>query len=209
MKILGNIPRCNFHVACSGGSDSMILVNLLMKYPKNKFDIIHFNHGTEYCDEAEEFVVEFCKSNNIVCHVGRINRNRKPDESQEEYWRNCRYEFFKKFSNEPILMSHHLNDCIETWIMTSLNGNPQIIPYYNPKYNIFRPLLAVPKSEIEEWAKRHNVKYVIDKSNYDTKIKRNFVRHVMMKNVLKINPGIEKTIMKKVLKEFNDMKKIG
>lgn len=208
-SILGKIPRGHFHVACSGGSDSMVMVDFLRKYPKNNFDIIHFNHGTDCCDEAEEFVRGFCAENGIELHVGRISKERRTNESREEYWRRCRYDFFSKFSNEPILLSHHLNDCIETWVMTSLRGNPLLIPYSNPKYNIIRPFLTVPKSEIAKWAKNHDVKYVIDRSNFDTTINRNYVRLSMMKSIYTLNPGIEKTIRRKVVEEFGKVTRLS
>ena len=206
LNFIGKIPRQHFYVACSGGSDSMVLVDFLKKYPKNNFDILHFNHGTEYCQEAEDFIIDYCKQNNIELHLGKINRERNKEESQEEYWRNCRYEFLSKFSNEPILMAHHLKDCIETWVMTSLNGNPQLIPYYNPKYNIFRPMLLVSKDEIEDWIKRHNVKYIFDKSNLDVSLKRNYVRNIMMKDIYHISPGIETILKKKILRQYEDIK---
>lgn len=206
LNFIGKIPRQHFYVACSGGSDSMVLVDFLKKYPKNHFDILHFNHGTEYCQEAEDFIIDYCKQNNIELHLGKINRERNKEESQEEYWRNCRYEFLSKFSNEPILMAHHLKDCIETWVMTSLNGNPQLIPYYNPKYNIFRPMLLVSKDEIEDWIKRHNVKYIFDKSNLDVSLKRNYVRNIMMKDIYHISPGIETILKKKILRQYEDIK---
>lgn len=206
LNFIGKIPRQHFYVACSGGSDSMVLVDFLKKYPKNNFDILHFNHGTEYCQEAEDFIIDYCKQNNIELHLGKINRERNKEESQEEYWRNCRYEFLSKFSDEPILMAHHLKDCIETWVMTSLNGNPQLIPYYNPKYNIFRPMLLVSKDEIEDWIKRHNVKYIFDKSNLDVSLKRNYVRNIMMKDIYHISPGIETILKKKILRQYEDIK---
>lgn len=202
LKILGQIPRCHFHVACSGGSDSMVLVDFLKKFPQNDFDILHFNHGTEYCQEAENFVVEFCKKNSIKCYVGRVNREKNSDESREEYWREQRYAFFAKYSDEPILMAHHLKDVIETWVMTSLNGSPKLIPYFNRKYNIYRPFLCVPKSEIEAWIERHDVKYVLDKSNLDVSIKRNYVRRNMMKDISFVSPGIETIMKKKILDAF-------
>ncbi len=206
LNFIGKIPRQHFYVACSGGSDSMVLVDFLKKYPKNHFDILHFNHGTEYCQEAEDFIIDYCKQNNIELHLGKINRERNKEESQEEYWRNCRYEFLSKFSDEPILMAHHLKDCIETWVMTSLNGNPQLIPYYNPKYNIFRPMLLVSKDEIEDWIKRHNVKYIFDKSNLDISLKRNYVRNIMMKDIYHISPGIETILKKKILRQYEYIK---
>ena len=202
IRLLGNIPKIPFYVACSGGTDSMMLVDFLMRYPRNKFEILHFNHGTEPCQTAEKFVKEFCKSHGLALHLGKISRDRQPNESQEEYWRKERYNFLGKFSNKPILMSHHLNDCIETWIMTSLHGQPKLIPYCNPKYNIIRPLLATPKSAINDWLERHHVEYVYDTSNSDTTLNRNRVRHCMMEHVYAINPGIEKTIKNKVLSEY-------
>ena len=202
LNILGSIPKTHFHVACSGGSDSMVLVDFLMKYPKNDFDLLYFNHGTECCAEAERFLMKFSKEKSVKLHVGNISRGRGTDESQEEYWRKERYAFLSKFSGEPILMAHHLNDCIETWIMTSLTGRPRVIPYCNRRYNVFRPLLAVPKSEIKDWAERHGVEYVYDRSNSDTSLRRNYVRHVMMENVRHVNPGIELTVRKLVLHDF-------
>lgn len=203
MKILGNIPRSHFHVACSGGSDSMVLVDFLLKYPQNKFDILYFDHGTECCKEAADFVAQFCRKKGIVLHIGKICRERDKNESQEEYWRNCRYEFLSRYSDEPILMAHHLKDVIETWVMSSLNGNPQIIPYCNPKFNVIRPMLLVPKSEIDEWASRHSVEYVLDRSNLDTRITRNYVRHNMMPAIYHVSPGIEKILQKKIIQNYN------
>lgn len=185
----------------------MMLVDFLMRYPKNKFEILHFNHGTNCCQESDEFVTDFCVKHGIPLHKDKISTLRQPNESQEEYWRNARYAFFAKHSDRMILMSHHLNDCIETWIMTSLNGQPKLIPYYNPKYNIIRPLLATPKTAIKEWLERHNVPYVFDKSNDDINLRRNRVRHCMMEHVYAINPGIETTIKKKVVESYRSMAK--
>ena len=180
----------------------MVFADFFLKFPKQKFEILHFNHGTEYCDEAESFVRKFCDSRGLVFHGGKIETEFAPGESREAYWRNARYSFFSKFTDRPIVTCHHLNDCIETWIMTSMTGNPKLIPYRNEKYNIIRPFLIVPKSEIESWVVRHGVKYVVDGSNFDTDIPRNYVRHVMMPHVLKLNPGIGTTIANKIRRNF-------
>ena len=206
-KILGRIPSSHFYIACSGGSDSMIFVDFLRKYPKNKFSILHFNHGTQYCDEAESFVREYCQNNNIELFVGKIKDGKQKNESPEEYWRRCRYDWLKKFSRDPIIMCHHLNDCIETWVMTCLSGKPRLIPYYNSEYNIIRPFLCVPKKKIKEWKHRHNVDHVVDGSNYDVRIPRNYVRHRMMEHIYKINPGIEKTLVKLIVEQFNQQER--
>lgn len=202
MDILGQIPRGHFHVACSGGSDSMVLVDFLRRFPKNQFDLLHFNHGTPCCQQAEDFVVEFARKAGLEVHLGHMQCPQLACESREEYWRRCRYGFLSDYGTEPILMAHHLDDCIETWVMTSLRGNPMLIPYCNPRYNVIRPLLTVPKSEIAAWAERNRVQWVLDQSNMDTSIDRNYIRHQMMDSIRRINPGIEKTIARKVRAEY-------
>lgn len=199
LKVVGKIPATKFHFACSGGSDSMVFLDFLLRYPQNRFDVLHFNHGTKYCDEAERFVVDFCKRHKLVCKVGRISRERLKGESQEEFWRNERYRFFSKYKRLPIVTCHHLGDAVETWIMSALHGEAKLMPYRNARYNIIRPFLATPKSEIEDWAKRHKIKHVLDGSNLDTSLKRNLVRIKMMPLVLEVNPGIEKVVAKKIL----------
>ena len=42
-RLIGRIPKTHFHLACSGGSDSMIFVDFLQRYPKHKFDLLYFN----------------------------------------------------------------------------------------------------------------------------------------------------------------------
>ena len=103
LRVLGKLPVEKFHFACSGGSDSMVFLDFLRRYPKNRFDVLHFNHGTQYCDEAESFVKAKCAEFGIECHVGRIGRRRAKGESQEEYWRNERYAFFEKCKSLDLL----------------------------------------------------------------------------------------------------------
>lgn len=205
IEILGKIPK-NFYIACSGGTDSMIFLDFLMKYPKNKITVLHFDHGTSYCKEAHDFMYHFCIQHKLSFVMETINPNdhKQKNESWEEYWRKHRYNFLSKFKDKPIIMCHQLNDCIETWTMTSMNGNPHLIPYYNEKYNIIRPFLCVPKSVVNEWRIRHNVECVIDGSNYDVRMKRNFVRHVMMKDIYMLNPGIEKTLKRLIRENSKD-----
>ena len=205
-KILGKIPK-DFYLACSGGTDSMIFLDFLMKYPKNKITVLHFDHGTSYCKEAHEFMYNFCIEHKLSFVMESIppNDKKQKEESWEVYWRRCRYNFLSQFKDKPIVMCHQLNDCIETWVMTSMTGIPRLIPYHNSKYNIIRPFLCVSKKQIDNWKKNHNVKCVIDGSNYDIRMKRNFVRHVMMKDIYTLNPGIEKTVRKLILYEYEEM----
>ena len=103
---------------------------------------------------------------------------------------------FSKFKDKPIVTCHHLNDCAETWTMTSLKGTPRLIPYKNG--NIIRPFLLVSKKEIEDYCERKNIEYSQDLTNFDVNIPRNRIRHNVMNELLLVNPGFFRMLREKI-----------
>ena len=192
IKLQGKLSR-EVYVACSGGVDSMAVVDFL----RNNHDvtICYFDHGTAHSTETGVFVSNYCRKNDLPFMYGRITRERERDESQEEYWRNERYKFFSTI-NADIITCHHLDDCVETWVWSSMHGEGKIIPYRNK--NVIRPFRMTRKRDFELWADLKAVPYLEDMSNNDTKYTRNYIRHDMMPHVLRVNPGIYKTINKKI-----------
>lgn len=199
IQIQGKLDR-EVYVACSGGVDSMAVVDFLMK--NHRVNLLFFDHGTQTSKEAFEFLSSrYCPSietGSINLTVGSIKRVKQPTESWEEYWRIQRYEWFHSF-DVPIITCHHLDDCVETWIFTSLNGEGKIIPYSNK--NVIRPFRSNRKSEFTNWCRNKNVPWVEDTSNEDTKYMRNFIRHEIVPKALVVNPGLHKVIRKKVLED--------
>src|SRR5690625_5484408 len=59
------------------------------------------------------------------------------------------------------------------------------IPYTRNEgsYRIIRPLLHVPRTAIEDYARRHRVIYVEDETNSVTGHTRNYIRHNLMKDI--------------------------
>ena len=90
-----------------------------------------------------------------------------------------------------------MDDCVETWVWSSMHGTGKIIPY-SRNNRVLRPFRMTRKRDLELWADLKNVPHIVDDSNKDTCYTRNYIRHTMMSNVLRINPGIYKTIAKKV-----------
>jgi tRNA(Ile)-lysidine synthase len=117
-----------------------------------------------------------------------------------DFWRKERYKFLHGI-NAEVITAHHLDDCVETWVWSSMHGTGKIIPYANK--NVIRPFRLTRKRDFQLWADLKNVPYVEDDSNADTCYTRNYIRHEMMPHVLRVNPGIHKTIAKKV-KEDTD-----
>ena len=197
IKLQGKLPR-EVYVACSGGVDSMAAVDFL----RNNHDVTvcYFDHGTEHGAQAYEFLAQYCTYNNLPMLVGKISREKQAEESQEEFWRNERYKFFHSL-NAEVITAHHLDDCVETWVWSSMHGEGKIIPYRNR--NVIRPFRGTRKRDFELWTDLKAVLYLEDDSNTDVCYTRNYIRHEMMPHVLKVNPGIHKVIAKKVKEDAN------
>ena len=193
IKLACSIPN-KVTLACSGGSDSMVVLDFLLKGRKD-VTVAYFNHGTVHGDQAENYLVDYCEQKNLELVIGKIKGEKKSSESPEEFWRNQRLSWLHGFKSQ-VVTGHHLDDAVEWWIFSSLNGCGRLIPLANK--NIIRPFLLTPKSEILDWAKRKEVSYVDDPSNDHLKYARNRIRHNIMPEVLKINPGIRTVVRKKI-----------
>ena len=191
IKLTVPLPK-EITVACSGGVDSMAAVDFLKR--KHDVTVAYFNHRTEHGEKASEFVSRYCSDNNLVMFYGTCRSQRGSKESQEEYWRRERYEFLSELG--PVITCHHLDDCVETYVWSSLHGTPKVIPLV--RNNVLRPFLTTRKSELVKWCEKHNVSWIEDESNKDTKYTRNYIRNEMMPHVLKVNPGIH-TLVKKIV----------
>jgi tRNA(Ile)-lysidine synthase len=196
IKVQGKLDR-EVYVACSGGVDSMAVVDFLMR--NHKVNLMFFDHQTENSTEALDFLTNkyypSIATNTIQLIVGHIEREKERTESWEEYWRNERYRWFHSYEH-PIITCHHLDDCVENWIFTSLHGEGRIIPYQNQ--NVIRPFRLNRKTEFTDWCRNKNVPWIEDSSNQDTRYMRNYIRHEIVPKALMVNPGLHKVIMKKV-----------
>jgi len=200
IKIQGKIPR-QVMIAVSGGVDSMAALDFLRR--NHEVEVYYFNHGTEYGERAEDLVRRYIMKYDLPFQIRGIAQGTKPKRmSKEEWWREERYKWIDMFSQHhlPVITCHHLDDCVETWVWSSMHGTGKIIPYR--RNNVIRPFRQTRKRDFELWAAMHNVPYLEDDSNADTCYTRNYIRHEMMPHVLKVNPGIHKTIAKKVKDDY-------
>ena len=207
INILGEIPR-EVAVACSGGVDSMAVLNFLRNSDRD-IHVINFNHGTEYGGRASRLVSEYCEKNNIPYIIVDINDyivNEK-GASLEALWHNARYSYFNEYKTDTrrkIITSHHLDDQVENWIMTAATGNPVLIPYRNAFAGVIRPFITTRKKALESWCERKGVPFLEDPSNKEVRYTRNLVRHEVVPVMLKVNPGLHKVIAKKINSQYID-----
>jgi tRNA(Ile)-lysidine synthase len=115
--------RKTYVVGVSGGSDSMFL---LEKMRLNNFDTIvaHVNYKKrKESDEEEKKILGYCLKNQIRFEVKRddLKCDEKKRGNFQQYARNLRFKFFKsvadKYKTREIVLAHHLDDLIETYIM--------------------------------------------------------------------------------------------
>lgn len=196
INFIGKLPKGEFGLACSGGVDSMAILDFLVNanhLPK----VLYFNHNTEHGKEAEDFLKKYCSEKNLELFIEKTDL--KPKSNKEKVWSDLRYNFFSKF-DFPVITCHHLDDCVETYIFTMLRGFKSVIPYR--KNNVIRPFLLNEKLVFENWCKRKNVPFVEDKSNLSLEHSRNRIRHNIVPEALLVNPGL-KTVVKKIIKKEN------
>jgi len=198
IRIINKIPK-KVTVACSGGIDSMVFTNFLLQGKKD-VELAYFNHDTAFARKSEDFVKGYAEKNKLKLYVGRV-AGRKEKRSLEEFWRDERYSFLQKLDSNFIITCHHLDDCVETWLMSAFHGQTKLIPFQR-NTNIFRPFLMTSKSSIKRYASNKRVDWIEDPSNQLTNFMRNRVRHKIIPQVLKVNPGIRTTIRKKLVETY-------
>lgn len=185
-------------LAFSGGVDSVFALDFLLKANK-KVTIIHFKHENDLLSNIEyDFANRIAKKYNLPIILG-INNNEevRRKKSPEQFWRDMRYKFLHSI-DMIIVSGHHLDDCLETYIMSSAHGTAKVIPYANN--NVVRPFLLVKKQSIYDWCEKYKLDYISDPSNsFDMSKNRNRVRKYIVPEMLKINPGMHKVITKIII----------
>ena len=196
-------------VACSGGPDSMCLLDLVTKL-KDELNlniiVAHVNHKLRSESEEEAKMVEnYSTENNLIFELLEITDYINGNFSEEDA-RKRRYKFFneviEKYHATALLTAHHGDDLIETILMRLTRGS-NLSGYVgikeisqNENYKTLRPLLSVTKDEIINYLKENNVPYRLDKTNQELKHTRNRYRHVVLPFLKKENPKVHEKYLK-------------
>lgn len=178
-----NLPKNKTYVAAiSGGVDSMVLLDLLIKNSKqNNWSIIvaHVNHGIRPDSlEDESLVKSVAEKNSLVFESTRLELG---EGASEALARSERYAFLEsvktKHNAAYIITAHHQDDLVETAILNLIRGTGRKgLSALKNNEDKLRPLLEFPKSELIKYAKSNNVVWREDSTNSDTNYLRNYIR---------------------------------
>lgn len=164
-------------IAVSGGVDSVVLLDKLVKHGGARLVVAHFDHGIRQ-DSANDarFVRELAKRYGVEFETRREELGAGASEALA---RERRYAFLREVSehygNAPIVTAHHADDVIET-IAINLRRGTGWRGLAVLDSELIRPLLGVTKQAILAYATLHGLTWHEDSTNQDTIYLRNELR---------------------------------
>jgi len=192
-------------VAVSGGRDSMALLHFLRSHGWERLHVAHYDHGLRGEQSAADaaFVAEAARGMGLpfdVAQAGPGVLEAASDGSLEAAAREARYawlgEVSERISGEsggvpvPVVTAHHADDQAETVLIHLCRGaGSRGLSGMAPRsriraggreVEIVRPLLPVPRREIERYAEACGLRWREDLSNADPRFLRNRVRQRLL-----------------------------
>lgn len=187
-------PQRTILAACSGGTDSLALLDILISLRERdgaRIVCAHYDHGIRGEESRGDalFVENFCRTHDILCVIeaGDVPRYaRMHKHSIETAARICRYDFLRRVCAEHhcdvIAVAHHADDLAETVLMRILRGTglTGLAAMRVRDGDLVRPLLSVTRAEIEAYAAERGLMPRHDATNDAMEPLRNRVRHQLM-----------------------------
>ena len=204
-------------VAVSGGCDSVALLHVLSDLRGALGCDLHvasLDHGlrAEAGRTDLDFVGELAMRWGLPHTLGRVD---VPQLSQawgmgiEAAARRARYDFLAQIARQEdcqsVVLGHHADDQAETILMNILRGSGLrglggmrlLSPMPNhPHLQLIRPLLSVRRAELEQYCQANKLRFRQDESNWDTSYGRNFLRHVAMDKLRRLNPNVVSALIR-------------
>ncbi len=171
-------------VACSGGPDSMALLDLCRK-EGYEIAIAHVNYKKrESADRDEQIVRDYGRKYALKVYVDYPVWNHKGN--FQAWARDVRYAFFEKCAKNfdccQIEVAHQMDDVLETYLFqekTHRIPNCYGIAKESWRHDlmIHRPLLNQTKEDLMNYCLTHQIPFGIDESNLEDDYTRNQIRH--------------------------------
>lgn len=191
-------------VALSGGADSTALLwGLTLLGYRCVAAHCNFHLRGEESDRDEAFVTQLCDQLEVSLERASFDTygyaSQHKGMSIEMAARELRYHFFdqlyERYDAQSIALGHHLEDNVEQLLINlsqgaGVRGLRGMRPSRSEgKY--IRPLIDTPPRLIHDFLEIAGQTFVIDSTNADTAIRRNFVRHSLRPLFDHLNPSFD------------------
>lgn len=196
-------------IALSGGIDSVVLLTIVdnLIQAKSEIDLkleaFHVDHGiSQFSGNWREFCRQHCLEKNIPFSSVQLKLEKVKQQSLEADAREARYKALCEHAQHHtmVILGQHQSDQTETFLLQVKRGaglaGLACMPLFTLKQDVAfaRPLLAVSKQSIVEFAKVHKLKWCEDNSNSDESFDRNFLRMSVIPVLHNKWPHINSTI---------------
>lgn len=170
-------------LAVSGGVDSVVLLDMMAKRHDVDVTIAHFDHGIRDDSAADaRFVQELARLYSLPFVVKREELGAS---ASEDVARRHRYDFLRSEAakrSATIVTAHHMDDIIETIAINVVRGTGWRGLAVMSAKGIERPLLAMTKTQIRQYALDHRLEWVEDDTNATDRYLRNRIRRTISKH---------------------------
>lgn len=211
-KADGEVTLPRLLLACSGGRDSMVALDLLaMLHARGQanVEVFHVHHGlSPHALAWADHVQQVASGHGLACHVVHVDVV-DAGRGIEDAARVARYgamdSYCSEHSVDAIVLAHHANDQAETMLLQLLRGagvsGLSGMPSWagNTKPARWRPLLHVASKFIGNYVQERSLSFVEDPSNESRKYARNAIRHDVMPQLEAIRPGAVSAITRSML----------
>lgn len=203
-----NIPSCTLLAAVSGGIDSTALLIAASGLQSSGYRIIaaHVNHHLrgEASDEDERFSAALATDLGLewLRADGPVDPQSVRERGLEAAARMARYSALRAMKHSAradwIVTAHQLDDQSETILMRLLRGGPlrSLAGIPERTEDCLRPLLSVPRRDLELFLRTKNVSPRFDASNADLRYERNRVRHEIFPALQLVYPDLRETLVR-------------
>lgn len=179
----------NVVLGLSGGLDSMLLLQLLVRWqaaaPNRQLQAVHVHHGLSPNAGAwAEFCQQQCDKLSVTLQVQHIRL--ATSGNIEAQARTLRYQVLTEqlaaTSHSALLTAHHADDQLETLLLALKRGSGPAglagIAGAKPVSDgwILRPLLNFTREQLLAAATTLQLQWIEDESNLDPRFERNFLR---------------------------------
>ena len=183
-------PEAHYLLAVSGGADSLALAHAcaaLAAQGWGSYSVCHVEHGLRGEEALRDMqaVQRACKAWGLPCfteHVQAAAYAAQYHLSTEDAARRLRYAALRRVAAQQgaaaIVTAHHEGDQAETLLLRLLRGAglQGLAGMRAQQGDIIRPLLALPKSLLEDYCSAEGIAVCYDSTNADTAYTRNRVR---------------------------------
>lgn len=164
-------------IAVSGGVDSVVLLDSVLRHGQDEVAVAHFDHGIRAESAADTRFVAGLARRYDVPYVTR--REELGVAASEDVARQRRYQFLFDAAARwggRVTTAHHQDDVIETIALNLRRGTRWRGLAAMGDQRIERPLLEWTKRDIYDYALRHRLEWVEDATNQSDAYLRNQLR---------------------------------